>query len=273
MASGTRILRALAGLVAFGTLVPAGVAFAAAPTDSLTNPSWLAARARDIRVERRKWDEGAPAERPETSTKASRDWLQQLVAVALRESARAPGSTCLAGCRRCPDQLSVDVRFMVDSRSYILTLHMREGLAFLRSSGAEAWSFGDSLGAVTRLVRAAMHEDPYVQDWTPPSSPPTTDVASALDGDDILVTGMPEIIKRVAPSYPDDAREQKVSGVVQVRALVGADGMVEQVRARSIPLLNQAAMDAVRRWAFKPAICGGRPVAVWVTIPVRFTLH
>lgn len=265
---------ALAAVLALWSLIPARAWGAPARGENLENPAALAAHATDIRVERRRWDEANAGARPEASARASREWLQQLVAVGLHDSTRSPRGSCLAACRRCPDQLSVDVSFSVESRLYTLTLHMQEGLAFLRSQGAEAWTFTDSIHAVHRLVRAVMPEDAYVRDWMPPSKPMPLEADSATEGDDILVTGGPEPIRKVPPAYPDPARERNVTGLVQVRALVGTDGTVEQARvARSVALLDQAATDAVRQWTFKPAICGTRPVAVWVTIPVRFSIH
>jgi protein TonB len=63
---------------------------------------------------------------------------------------------------------------------------------------------------------------------------------------------------------------------VVVHALVGKDGRVVDARVdarRSIPLLNESALAAARRWVFKPALANGHPVAVWVAIPMRFSLH
>lgn len=275
MAEPSRAHRVLTGLLVAGAMGAAGGAFGAAFRDTLAHPEALAARARDVRVERRHYDATTGVVRTEASAKASREWLQRLMATGLREARRTPASTCVAACRHCPDQLSVDVWFKVDSQPYILTLHMREGLAFLRAVRAEAWSFEDSVGAVLGLVREVMRDD-AIQGWKPPPTPsPGPDVASAAyQDDDVLVTGMPDAQKRVAPAYPAAAREHRVSGVVQVRALVRVDGTVERVAVfHSIPELDQAALDAVRQWTFKPATCGGRPVAVWVIIPVRFTLH
>jgi TonB family protein len=49
---------------------------------------------------------------------------------------------------------------------------------------------------------------------------------------------------------------------------------VHDVRVvKSIPLLDQSAQDAVRQWVFKPALANNKPVAVWVGVPVRFSLH
>ena len=88
------------------------------------------------------------------------------------------------------------------------------------------------------------------------------------------VDRMPELLGSVQPDYPDLAREAGVDGVVRLRALVGRDGRVQDVHVdHSIALLDAAAVDAVRRWVFSPAMSNGHPVAVWVAIPVRFTLR
>ena len=65
------------------------------------------------------------------------------------------------------------------------------------------------------------------------------------------------------------ARDSGVSGTVVVRAHVGADGHVlDTALERSIPMLNAAAVDAVRRIRFRPAERNGRPVESWVSVPV-----
>lgn len=278
---------ALAGLLVLGSSFPAGMGLAAAAGGTQANPSELAARAGDVRVERRSWDEAAANERTAASAKASREWLQRLVAAGLRDSGRWPDSLCAVACRRCPEQLRLEVRFTVERKRgrrgeerpgqpCVLTLNMREGLAFLRSDVAATWEFQDSLGAVLDLIREVMPQDIASARWQPPASPPAAlEVDSAAEADyDVIVAGLPEALTRVAPDYPEVARAEGVSGVVELRALVAADGSVQQVRvSRSVRHLDQAALDAVRQWRFKPAVCDGHPVAVWVTVPVRFSLH
>ena len=59
-----------------------------------------------------------------------------------------------------------------------------------------------------------------------------------------------------------------------VRALVGKDGRVKDTRiVKSIPMLDEAAVAAVREWVFKPALSHDQPVAIWVAVPVKFSLH
>jgi TonB family protein len=93
-------------------------------------------------------------------------------------------------------------------------------------------------------------------------------------GEWVFVEALPEVIRRVPPRYPDAARATNVSGTVMVQALVGPDGHVKDTRIdRSIPALDWYADVAVRQWEFKPARAHGKPIAVWVQMPIKFTLH
>ena len=93
-------------------------------------------------------------------------------------------------------------------------------------------------------------------------------------GDYVFVTELPEVVERVKPEYPLAARGTGVSGTVMVQALVLADGTVGDTRiVKSIPPLDEAAASAVRKWKFKPALNKDVPTAVWVGVPVTFTLE
>ena len=77
-----------------------------------------------------------------------------------------------------------------------------------------------------------------------------------------------------AVSTSEIAREAGVDGVVMVQALVGKDGKVKDTRVvKSIPMLDASAIAAVKQWVFKPALSNNKPVAVWVAVPMKFTLH
>ena len=91
-----------------------------------------------------------------------------------------------------------------------------------------------------------------------------------------LHSGMkaPVKIADVAPVYPGIARNARIQGVVILEAVLDAHGHVESVRVlRSIPLLDQAAVDAVRQWRFTAALLNGQPVPVVMTVTVNFTLQ
>ena len=89
----------------------------------------------------------------------------------------------------------------------------------------------------------------------------------------VYVEELPEAITQVQPTYPDLARDAGVDGTVLVQALVDKTGHVRDVRlVKSIPMLDASAEAAVRQWVFKPALSNNKPVAVWVAVPIHFSL-
>jgi protein TonB len=79
-----------------------------------------------------------------------------------------------------------------------------------------------------------------------------------------------------APAYPPLSRRQGQQGKVVLRVFVNAAGLADQVQIRNgsgHDLLDQAALNAVRRWRFVPARQGDQPVAAWVLVPITFTLE
>jgi protein TonB len=82
------------------------------------------------------------------------------------------------------------------------------------------------------------------------------------------------IINRVQPSYPPLARQTRISGTVRLHAIIGKDGTIQQLEVMSgHPLLQQAALDAVRQWRYQPTLLNGEPVEVDTTIDVIFSLN
>jgi len=82
----------------------------------------------------------------------------------------------------------------------------------------------------------------------------------------------PKKIKDVQPVYPAIAQSARVSGAVTIEATIGSDGKVIDAKVvRSIPLLDQAALDAVRQWEYTPTLLNGVPVPVLVTVTINFT--
>ena len=94
-------------------------------------------------------------------------------------------------------------------------------------------------------------------------------------GEYVYVEELPEAVTKVQPVYPEIARDAGVDGTVFVQALVGKDGKVKDTRVTKSDseMLNAAAVSAVQHWVFKPALSNNKPVAVWVAVPVRFSLH
>jgi TonB family protein len=82
----------------------------------------------------------------------------------------------------------------------------------------------------------------------------------------------PTKIKDVQPVYPAIARSARVAGAVTIEATIGPDGTVmDATVVRSIPLLDQAALDAVQQWEYTPTLLNGVPVPVLVTVTINFT--
>ena len=70
------------------------------------------------------------------------------------------------------------------------------------------------------------------------------------------------------------AREAQIEGVVKLMVLVGKDGKVKNVKVeQSIESLNDAAKSAAMQAVFRPAMWQNKPVAVWVSVPIRFSLR
>jgi periplasmic protein TonB len=81
------------------------------------------------------------------------------------------------------------------------------------------------------------------------------------------------LIHDVPPQYPPEAGRARIEGTVVLMALIDKDGSVKDVRVESgLPLLAQAAIDAVKQWRYKPYLIDGEPVEVDSRITINFTL-
>jgi len=100
--------------------------------------------------------------------------------------------------------------------------------------------------------------------------------ASAAPPATIRVGGSVQQTKLVSqphPTYPIEAKQARIQGVVQLSATIAKDGTVRNLEViQGHPLLVQAAMDAVRQWVYQPTLLNGQPVEVITQIDVNFTL-
>lgn len=81
----------------------------------------------------------------------------------------------------------------------------------------------------------------------------------------------PVKVRDVPPQYPAIAKSARVGGTVEVEATIGPDGKVADARVlKSVPMLDQAALDAVRQWEYKPTMVKGVPVPVIITVAINF---
>ncbi len=83
----------------------------------------------------------------------------------------------------------------------------------------------------------------------------------------------PTKVRNVNPTYPDVAVAGRIEGTVVLEATIAPNGRVAEVRVvRSLPLLEKAAIDAVRQWVYTPTLVDGVPVSAIMTVTVRFQL-
>ena len=113
-----------------------------------------------------------------------------------------------------------------------------------------------------------------------PASSSSTSVASAPSGEagagTITTNARPQGGYQVRPSYPSTALRQGIQGTTLLKVHVLIDGRVGDVLVQQTaghPDLDQAAIEAVRRWRFEPARRGNDPVAMWVLLPVEFQIR
>jgi protein TonB len=83
----------------------------------------------------------------------------------------------------------------------------------------------------------------------------------------------PKKLKNVAPVYPDIAKQARVQGIVILECTISPQGKVTDVKVlRGIPLLDAAAIEAVKQWVYTPTLLNGVPVPVIMTVTVNFRL-
>jgi TonB family protein len=82
------------------------------------------------------------------------------------------------------------------------------------------------------------------------------------------------IITKVQPTYPPEAKTARIQGSVVLKAVIGKDGHVDNLKVISGPSkLQQSALDAVRQWVYKPYLVNGAPVEVETKISVIYSLQ
>ena len=114
------------------------------------------------------------------------------------------------------------------------------------------------------------------QDKEKPAPAPSQDAEQQKANPRIRMLGkmMKEQLQhKVNPVYPKEARDQRLQGTVRLHVVVSKEGKVLQAETISgIPVLAEAALEAVRKWEYKPVLLNGQPVEVDTTVDVVFSL-
>jgi protein TonB len=123
--------------------------------------------------------------------------------------------------------------------------------------------------AIGDAVGVPMHLGTYAAAPRPPDPPKPSGSVRVAD-----LPVAPRKTADMRPIYPDIARLARIEGTVVMEAVLDPSGRVTQLHViKSVPMLDQAALDAVGQWRYTPSVYGGRPVSVLMTITVRFTLQ
>jgi protein TonB len=81
------------------------------------------------------------------------------------------------------------------------------------------------------------------------------------------------LIKKVQPTYPDEAKSRHIQGTIQFNAIINEEGKIAELTFTEGPLaLYKSARDAVRQWVYKPTLLNGRPVSVVTRIDVNYEM-
>jgi protein TonB len=129
----------------------------------------------------------------------------------------------------------------------------------------------DDSRADDRPAEIARPERTAAPEAATPPPPAAPNVHPVRVGGNIRV---PAKVRDVRPVYPQTALSSRVQGLVIIEATIGADGRVRETRVlRSVPLLDDAALDAVRQWEYEPTLLNGAPVPVIMTVTVNFRLQ
>lgn len=129
-----------------------------------------------------------------------------------------------------------------------------------------------SASGLGELPERAPGQEPRPRLVEPPRPPPAPEPSPPPRP---VAADMPVPVSTPTPRYPPTALRRGESGTVLVRVEVGPDGMptaVEVERSSRSRALDRAAVDAVRRWRFRPAMADGHPVAGSVVVPIDFKL-
>jgi TonB family protein len=85
--------------------------------------------------------------------------------------------------------------------------------------------------------------------------------------------GTGSLVYRVQPTYPPLAKQARVQGAVELRAVISKEGTIENLMiVRGHPMLSAAAIEAVRQWRYRPYLLNGEPIEVETEITVNFLL-
>jgi protein TonB len=191
-----------------------------------------------------------------------RQFTAFLIATPTPPPAQQPRPQQDAQTVRTPSQMP-DRQFLVPSiiPHGIVILTKPEAASFVASEG---WATGPGIPGGTG--------DPFRSQPLPQPRVVHPPAAAPLRVSGMVVEGL--LLRKTMPVYPTIGVAARVEGTVVLTATISKTGTIENLRAASGPaILQQAALDAVRSWRYRPYLLNGQPVEVETTVNVTFTLN
>jgi protein TonB len=136
--------------------------------------------------------------------------------------------------------------------------------------GLALTGFAAAQQAQDAAPNAAAPQSPAPAQTSPPAQTPITRGPFRISSGRLTA----KRISGDAPKYPVAARAAGISGRVVLKAIIGKNGMIEEVRVVSGPReLWKAAVDAVNTWKYEPLVINGEPVEVTTQVTVNFDMN
>ncbi len=194
-----------------------------------------------------------------------------------RARARATPADALQHLQRALTLLNTAVEHgPEDPMPAALRMAIMTQMVTLTTDPAEKAALQRELEAARRAVEKQFRDGGGRVMSASPAPPPGAASVNAAFANAVRVGGnvrAPQKIKDVKPVMPELAVQARVQGVVIIEIVIDESGHVADARIlRSIPLLDQAALDAVRQWQFTPTVPVDKPVPVIMTVTVQFSL-
>jgi len=166
-----------------------------------------------------------------------------------------------AGKLMQPKVIPKEIKQIQEDEAPSASLGVMGGVA----GGVPGGAMGGVLGGILGSVPTAAPPPPKKKDPPPPPRPAIIPVGGRVQN--------AKLIRQPQPIYPQIAKSARISGTVELSAIIGEDGHIQSLNVVSgHPLLRQAALDAVKQWVYQPTLLNEQPVKVSTTIDVIFSL-
>jgi len=130
-----------------------------------------------------------------------------------------------------------------------------------------------AIPAMSNAIKVEMQPEPASSDSAMALNAPPASNAAEREQLSVAASSPQVVTHKVDPNYPLLAREMKVEGSVILQALIGKDGLIQDLHVlRGPTILSEAAREAVKQWRFKPYYKDGQPVETQCNVTVNFTI-